>query len=424
MKYYKTYTLGCKVNTYETQAVSALLEKEGYQESKDDRCDLIIVNTCAVTLTSESKSRQKIRSLKKLYPNAVMFVMGCYSQLHPEQVEKIEGVDIVIGTSKRSEIVNLINQYFIDKEKIIKVEKENRNQKYECLNISSYNENTRAFLKIQDGCNNFCSYCVIPYTRGNIRSRPKEEIICEVKRLIDNSYQEIVLTGIDMASYGVDLDNSTSLNDLIDEILSKNPSLKRLRISSLEASQITDEFVSLLIKYPQIARHLHIPLQSGSEGVLKRMNRKYTKEQFREDIRKIRNVIPDIALACDVIVGFPGETEEEFMETYNFIIDCGFDYLHVFPYSPRPGTLASKMKDQVPDNIKKERVSRLIALGKSLKENYEDLFDGKEVEVIVESYLPKMKMYHGYSSNYLDVYIKSEEDIKGKYVKTIYHKMK
>ena len=422
MKYYKTYTLGCKVNTYETQAVCELLDKNGYEESHDDRCDLIVVNTCAVTLTSESKSRQKIRALKKEYPNATVFVMGCFAQLHPEQASEIEGVDIIVGTNKRNQIIELLKEHEETKKQIVEVSKQNRQQTFESLAISFYNENTRAFLKIQDGCNNFCTYCVIPYTRGNIRSRDKKETIDEVKRLVDNNYKEVVLTGIDMESYGVDLGGKTSLNDLIKSMLDEVPELKRLRISSLEASQIDDEFINLLKTYPQIAHHLHIPLQSGSETVLKRMNRKYTKAEFRENIRKIRNAVPDIALACDVIVGFPGETEEEFVETYNFIIDCGFDFLHVFPYSPRPGTVAAKMKDQVPGPIKKERVKRLINLGERLKGQYEDKFIGKDVEVIVETYNPKTKLYKGYSSNYLEVYLKSETDIRGQFITTKYSK--
>lgn len=422
MKYYKTCTLGCKVNTYETQAICTLLEQRGYQESHDEKCDIVIINTCAVTLTSESKSRQKIHSYVNEYPNSLIFVMGCYSQLHPEDVKQIDGVSIIVGTNKRSQILSLIDEYEKNKKQIVDVDKDNRHQEYECLNISSYNENTRAFMKIQDGCNNFCSYCVIPYTRGNVRSRSEEDILKEVKRLVENGYLEIVLTGIDMASYGVDLPYDINLNKLIKSILDNNPTLKRLRISSLEASQIDDEFISLLKTYPQIAHHLHIPLQSGSETVLQRMNRKYTKDEFKLNIEKIKKAIPTIALACDVIVGFPGETEEEFDETYNFIIDCGFDFLHVFPYSPRPGTLASRMKNQIPNQIKKQRVAKLISLGDTLKDKYEKSFDGKEVDVIVETYDRKKKMYKGHSSNYLEVYIQCDEDLKGKWVHTIYKK--
>ncbi len=422
MKYYKTYTLGCKVNTYETQAVCKQLDENGYCQSVNDECDLLIINTCAVTLMSEKKSRQKIRSLKNEYPNAIILVMGCYSQLHPEEVSKISGVDIIIGTSKRNQIISLINEYEKNHRLVEQVEKDNRNLTYECLNIDSYNENTRAFLKIQDGCNNFCSYCVIPYTRGNIRSRPIEDIINEVHRLVENGYQEIVLTGIDMASYGLDLNQDINLNKLIKMILDSEKNLKRLRISSLEASQIDDEFIDLLKNYPNIARHLHIPLQSGCEKILKLMNRKYTKEEFQKRLKKIRTAIPDIALACDVIVGFPSESDADFEETCQFIIDCGFNYLHVFPYSPRPGTLAAKMKEQVDEKVKKQRVRELIRIGEKLKNQYEDIFDGKEVDVIFETFNKKENVYQGYSSNYLEVKLVSDENLEGKYIKTIYHK--
>lgn len=422
MKYYKHFSLGCKVNTYETEAVCRILDRHGYTESEDDRCDLIVINTCAVTLTGESKSRQKIRSLKKRYPSAEIFVMGCYSQLHPDQVASIEGVDVVVGTSSRTRIIELLEEARKSKKTIVEVEKNLFHRTYECLEIDSYRENTRAFVKIQDGCSNFCSYCVIPYTRGNIRSRKEEDILEEVGRLVNNGYSEIVLTGIDMASYGKDFGEKTTLNRLIRSILSSVPELKRLRISSLEAGQIDDEFIELLKTYPAIARHLHIPLQSGSEKILRKMNRKYTKETFYSDLKKIREAVPDIALACDVIVGFPGEGEKEFEETCDFIRRCGFDYLHVFPYSPRPSTPAASMPDQVPDSIKKQRVSRLIALGRQLKEEYENRFIGKEVDVIVETYDREKRLCRGYSSNYLEVSFQSETDLRGKYIKAIYEK--
>lgn len=422
MKYYKHFSLGCKVNAYETEAVCRILKRHGYAESPDERCDLIVINTCAVTLTGESKSRQKIHSLKKQYPSARIFVMGCYAQLHPDQVASIEGVDVVVGTSFRDRIVELLDEARQSDQPVVRVESDSFHRTYECLEIDSYQENTRAFVKIQDGCNNFCSYCVIPYTRGNTRSRREEDILEEIGRLIQNGYSEIVLTGIDMASYGADFAEKTTLNRLIRAILSAFPDLKRLRISSLEASQIDDEFVDLLKTYPAIARHLHIPLQSGSEKILRKMNRKYTTDVFYADLKKIRDALPDIALACDVIVGFPGEGEREFEETCAFIRRCGFDYLHVFPYSPRPSTPASSMPDQVPGPIKKERVNRLIALGKHLKAEYEDRFVGKEVDVIVETYDRERHLCRGYSSNYLEVSFPSETDLRGRYVKVIYEK--
>jgi len=423
MKYYKTLSLGCKVNTYEIQAIKELLNEKGYIESHDDKCDVFIINTCAVTQVGEQKSRQMIRKSISKYPNAITIVMGCYSQLHPEIVESIEGVDIVLGTSNRSKIVEFLEDFIKNNSQIVCVNKENRNEEYECLKITSYSENTRAFIKIQDGCNNFCSYCIIPYTRGNFRSRPKEEIFSEIKNLCDRGFLEIVLTGIDSAGYGKEFkEEKYRFNDLLKEIIQREPRLKRIRISSMEESELDDEFIEILKNNPVVAPHLHIPLQSGSEGVLKRMRRKYNKEQFLSTINKIKEAVPNIALACDVIVGFPGETEEEFVECMDFIKECGFHYLHVFPYSIRPGTPASKMENQIDPKIKKERVHRLISFGENLKEEYENKFIGKELNVIVETYNPKEKMYHGYSDNYIDVKIRSEENILGKYIKVKYEK--
>lgn len=423
MKLYKTLSLGCKVNTYEIQAVKELLDANGYQESKTDECSLFIINTCAVTQVGEQKSRQMIRKSISKYPNATIVVMGCYSQLHEEVVKEIEGVDIVLGTTNRSKIVELVEQFEKEQKQICLVNKENRQEEYECLKITSYSENTRAFIKIQDGCNNFCSYCIIPYTRGNFRSRPKEEIFEEVKSLCDRGFLEIVLTGIDSAGYGKEFkDCKYRFNDLLKEIIEREPRLKRIRISSMEESELDDEFISILKNNPVVAPHLHIPLQSGSAGVLSRMRRKYNKEQFLSTINKIKEAVPNIALACDVIVGFPGETEEEFVECMEFIKECGFHYLHVFPYSIRPGTPASKMSNQIDPRIKKERVHRLIALGEELKEKYENKFLNQDLNVIVETYNPKTKLYHGLSDNYIDVSIKSDEDILGKYMTVKYTK--
>lgn len=422
MKYYKTLSLGCKVNTYETQAVKELLDKEGYIESHDDKCDIFVINTCAVTQVGEQKSRQMIRKSIKNNPDAIFVVMGCYSQLHPEIIQEIEGTNIIIGTSRRSEIIPLIKEYEKNRKQIVSINKDNRKEEYECLSIVNYSENTRAFVKIQDGCNNFCSYCIIPYTRGGFRSRDKESILKEIHDLADASFQEIVITGVDTAGYGMEKKDGYRFNDLLKDIIKEEPRIKRIRISSIEASQIDDEFIEILKNNSRIASHLHIPLQSGSAGVLKRMRRKYTKEEFLSKIIKIRKALPDIALACDVIVGFPGETEEEFVECCEFIKECGFDYLHVFPYSIRPGTIASKMENQIDPKIKKERVHRLIEIGNELKEKYEEKFLGKELDVIIETYDSKTKKYKGYSSNYIEVYVKSNDNIIGKYITAKYTK--
>jgi threonylcarbamoyladenosine tRNA methylthiotransferase MtaB len=421
-KYYKSCTLGCKVNTYETQAVLEELDKMGYVESIDDKCDIYVINTCSVTATSDQKSRQKIRSAISENPSAIIFVMGCSSQIQGEEIAKIPGVSIIIGTSSRGNIKKLVEEYEATKKLVYAVDKDTRNQKYEEIAISAYKENTRAFLKVQDGCNNFCSYCVIPYTRGNSRSRKPEEVLCEVDRLVENNFKEIVITGIDTASYGEDFENKDfNFTRLIREILEHNKKLVRLRISSIEESQIDDDLIQMFKDNPRIAKHFVIPLQSGSESVLKRMNRKYKKADFLAKIKKIRKELPDAALAADVIVGFPGESEEEFEESMQFIKECDFDFLHVFPYSPRPGTAAAKMKNQVPGTVKKERVKKLINLGNELKKRYFEKFEGKEVEVIVETWDEKTKMSYGHSSNYLDVYFPSEVDNRNEVVKVVFH---
>ena len=324
-----------------------------------------------------------------------------------------------MSNNNHEDILKLIDEYNKTHKQVFAVDNNKRQRKYQNLRISSFDEQVRAFVKIGDGCNNFCSYCIIPFSRGNLRSRDKDEILCEISRLIENNYQEIVITGIDSASYGLEFDNYR-FNDLLEDIM-QIKGLKRLRISSIEASQIDDRFISLLKKYPAIAPHLHIPLQSGSDTVLQRMKRKYSCEEFYQKIKKIKEELPDVALACDVIVGFPQETEEEFLQTYNFIKKCGFAFLHVFPYSIRKGTYAATLPNQINDQTKKERVSRLISLGKELSNEYKKKFINKELNVLIESYDKKTGLYHGLSENYLDCYIKSNTNIINTFVKYIYH---
>ena len=417
---FKIITLGCKVNSYESQAMKEILIRNGYEESVSKEADILIVNSCAVTHVAEHKSRQKVSSLAKNNPNSIVIVCGCSSQLHPDKMKDIDNVAIVIGNNNHSEIISLIEKFKSEKEQIVEVDRNTRLRTYQRLNISSFSEKIRSFVKIGDGCNNFCSYCIIPYTRGNLRSRDKDEILCEIKTLVSNGYKEVVITGIDSASYGIEFEDY-KFNDLLEDI-TKIENLKRLRISSIEASQMDERFINILKSNEVITPHLHIPLQSGSDTVLKRMRRKYTCDQFYEKVKRIQDEIPLIALACDVIVGFPGETEEEFMETYNFIKKCNFAFLHVFPYSPREGTYAATMKDQVKDHIKKERVARLINLGKELELNYKQKFVGKEVKVLIENYDKKKEKYHGLTPNYLDVYLESDKDLVNEIV-TVTYKM-
>ena len=382
MKTVAFHTLGCKVNTYESNAMLKIFNEAGYQEVDFKQvADVYVINTCTVTNTGDSKSRQMIRKAIRKNPKATICVVGCYSQTAPEEIEKIEGVGVVLGTQYRSDIVKYVDEHLETGEMVIKVDNVMNLRKFEDLNIDRF-KNTRAFLKIQDGCNNFCTYCIIPYARGRVRSRKKESVLNQAQRLVDNGYVEIVLTGIHTAGYGEDLDDYSFYELLVD--LVKIKGLKRLRISSIETSQISDEIIDLIGSNEIIVDHLHVPLQAGSDATLKRMNRKYTTAEYLEKINKIRSYLPNIAFTTDVIVGFPGETDEEFEETYNFIKQVNYSELHVFPYSPRKNTPAAKMKDQVNDQIKHERANRLLQLSKELNHEFALKQIGKTLKVLFE----------------------------------------
>ncbi len=415
--------LGCKVNSYEAECVGNLLLEKGYKEfdeKKDKYPTVIVINTCSVTQTSEAKDRKVIKQYRKKYKKSILVVMGCYTQREYEYVANELNADIVLGTSKRSLIPEYIEEFKAKKEKIIIHEENNSIKKYEGLTLTDSLLTTRAYLKIQDGCDNYCTYCLIPYIRGRSRSRDKDDILAEVDRLVKLGYKEIVLTGIDMGSYGKDFNNGYTFSDLIYEILSKNKDLYRLRISSLEDSQIDDKFIQCLKEFPNLANHLHIPLQSGSASILKRMNRKYDLASFKEKVNLIRSVRSDIALTTDVIVGFPGESDDEFEETFSFCKDINFSKIHVFPYSKRDGTIAAKLPNQVSDFDKKLRVSKLIALSDIMQNEYNKKFDDQEMEFLVENYDSLKKAYRAHSSNYLEFYIPSEENIEGNIVKAKY----
>lgn len=418
MKYY-CFSLGCKVNSYENSAISSLLEKEGFSYSASEP-DVVIINTCAVTMTASRKSRQHIRKFALMWPDALMVVMGCAVQEDQEKILKECKVDILIGTSNRDNLVEYINRYIQERKPIIEVGSSPRKYHYEELGVTSCSENIRAYLKIQDGCDNFCSYCLIPYIRGKSRSRSSEDVLLEARDLVNKGYQEIVVSGIDIGSYGKD-NNDIDFSTLI-ELLLAIPSLKRLRISSLEASQIDDKLISLLKNNDKLVSHLHIPLQSGSVEVLKRMNRKYDKDSYLKKIELVKSARKDIALTTDVIVGFPGEKEEDFKETYDFILKCGFNMLHVFPYSPRKGTAGYLLKEQIPMDIKKQRVRSLLALSNELWDEYLSRFDGKEIELLIEQYDEKHHRYIGHTGNYIEYGVSSKENIIGKFVKVKYKK--
>ncbi len=418
MKTYTTISLGCKVNAYEISALTSRLHELGYKEDKINP-DVAIINTCSVTATADQKSRQHIRKLINNYPNAIVVVMGCYSQGHHDFIEKEIKPHIITGTSNRDKIISLIEEYEISRTPIDDTEDNPRLFKYEELGTTTHFENVRAYLKIQDGCDNFCSYCLIPYRRGKARDRDRLDILKEAQLIVEQGYQEIVLTGIHVGGYGKNQEYNFShlVRDLLDI-----KGLYRLRISSVEESEIDEELIELINSRNNLAAHFHIPLQSGSDTVLKRMNRKYNTEQFYQKIKSIKEACPNVTLTTDVIVGFPGESEEEFKETYEFIKKCGFHMLHVFPFSSREGTVASKMPNQIDPRIKKQRVLRLIELSNSLWDKYQDQFVEQEVEVLVEQYDEKNKVNIGHTSNYLEVKIPSNKSEVGCIIKTTFKK--
>ena len=412
MKTVAFHTLGCKVNTYESNAMLKIFNEAGYQEVDFKQvADVYVINTCTVTNTGDSKSRQMIRKAIRKNPKATICVVGCYSQTAPEEIEKIEGVGVVLGTQYRSDIVKYVDEHLGTGEMVIKVDNVMNLRKFEDLNIDRF-KNTRAFLKIQDGCNNFCTYCIIPYARGRVRSRQKESVLNQAQKLVDNGYVEIVLTGIHTAGYGEDLDDYSFYELLVD--LVKIKGLKRLRISSIETSQISDEIIDLIGSNEIIVDHLHVPLQAGSDATLKRMNRKYTTAEYLEKINKIRSYLPNIAFTTDVIVGFPGETDEEFEETYNFIKQVNYSELHVFPYSPRKNTPAAKMKDQVNDQIKHERDNRLLQLSKELNHEFALKQIGKTLKVLFEK--REGEYLIGHAGDYLKVKVKTADNLIGEIV--------
>lgn len=412
MKTVAFHTLGCKVNTYESNAMLKIFNEAGYQEVDFKQvADVYVINTCTVTNTGDSKSRQMIRKAIRKNPKATICVVGCYSQTAPEEIEKIEGVGVVLGTQYRSDIVKYVDEHLETGEMVIKVDNVMNLRKFEDLNIDRF-KNTRAFLKIQDGCNNFCTYCIIPYARGRVRSRQKESVLNQAQRLVDNGYVEIVLTGIHTAGYGEDLDDYSFYELLVD--LVKIKGLKRLRISSIETSQISDEIIDLIGSNEIIVDHLHVPLQAGSDATLKRMNRKYTTAEYLEKINKIHSYLPNIAFTTDVIVGFPGETDEEFEETYNFIKQVNYSELHVFPYSPRKNTPAAKMKGQVNDQIKHERANRLLQLSKELNHEFALKQIGKTLKVLFEKRDGEYLI--GHAGDYLKVKVKTADNLIGEIV--------
>ena len=394
-------SLGCKVNTYESEYIRNILEKRGY-EIKDfsDKCDIYIINTCTVTNTSDTKSSKMLRRARKENPDAIIVAMGCFIESNKDN--PIPGIDIVIGNRDKDKVPDLIDEYLKNKERIIRLYK-GRTDIFEDMYITNFPGRTRAFVKIQDGCDNFCSYCIIPFVRGKCRSKDKDKVIEEITALVNNGYKEVVLTGIHTGSYGRDLD--ISFADLLNEII-KIKGLRRLRISSIEATELNEDVLNILKNSNIIVDHLHIPLQAGSNEILKSMNRKYDLKYFEDKIAEIRSIRPDISITTDIIVGFPGETEELFKETLNTVKRINFSKVHVFPYSERKGTKSERLPNKIAANIKKDYVKRLIALSKELEIEYASKFIGKELEILVEQ--TKDDFSYGHTSNYLNVKVKGK----------------
>lgn len=414
------HTLGCKVNHYETEAIWQLFKEAGYERVEfESMSDVYIINTCTVTNTGDKKSRQVIRRAIRKNPDAVICVTGCYAQTSPAEVMAIPGVDIVVGTQDRVKLLDYIEQYKEERQPINGVGNIMKSRVYEELDVPAFTDRTRASLKIQEGCNNFCTFCIIPWARGLMRSRDPKEVIHQAQQLVDAGYKEIVLTGIHTGGYGEDM-KDYNLAMLLRDLETEVKGLKRIRISSIEASQITDEVIEVIKQSKLVVRHLHIPLQSGSNTVLKRMRRKYTMEFFGERLDLLKEALPGLAVTSDVIVGFPGETEEEFMETYNFIREHKFSELHVFPYSKRTGTPAARMDDQVDEEVKNERVHRLISLSDQLAKEYASQFEGEVLEVIPEELFKEdsdSNLYVGYTDNYLKVVFAASEEMVGQILK-------
>lgn len=377
------HTLGCKVNTYETDAMEQMLLSHGYEiVSFENQADIYIINTCSVTNMADRKSRQMLHKAKKKNPNAVVVAAGCYVQAAPKEVLADAGVDLVIGNNRKQDLVQILEDYFKEhrEEAVIDINKE---QEYEELELDFVSDHTRAYIKVQDGCNQFCSYCIIPYTRGRVRSRAKQDVISEIKRIAKNGTKEVVLTGIHLSSYGKDLKNGTDLLDLI-KAVHEVDGIQRIRLGSLEPRIITLEFAQELRRLDKFCPHFHLSLQSGCEATLKRMNRHYTPEEYYEKCELLREVFEHPAITTDVIVGFPGETEEEFEETYRFLEKVNFYEMHVFKYSKRKGTRAAEMENQVPEPIKTKRSNILLELTRECSKRYRSFWIGREVNVLLE----------------------------------------
>lgn len=422
------YTLGCKVNQYETNAMEQQFIKNNYEIVENtQKADIYVINTCTVTNMAERKSRQMLRRVKEINPSAVLVVCGCYAQVAKNELEQIPEIDIILGINEKNEIVQIVENYM---EKM--AEQDKRSQEAEIDDVSkqkefldfgdvTYTEKNRAVVKVQDGCNMFCSYCIIPYARGRIRSRKIESVVSEIKKIAKEEIKEVVITGIHVASYGKDFDNENTskkirLIDLL-EAINKIDGIDRIRLSSLEPTIVDEEFATRLSKLDKICDHFHLSLQSGCDETLKRMNRKYTTQIYRDAVATLRKYYPEASFTTDVIVGFPGETDEEFAKTYKFLEEIDFYRLHVFKYSPRRGTVAEKMPNQIDGNKKEERSNKLIELSNSTENKHNQSYIGKTVKVLFEEF--EDGFFKGHTTNYMMVKVAGEEERSDKFVNKI-----
>ena len=407
-------TLGCKVNQYETNGMIQRFKECGYDIVEfEEKADIYVINTCTVTNMSDRKSRQFLRQAKKNNPDSVVVAVGCYVQVSKEELEQIPEIDLTLGTNDKVEIVNHVENFIKEKTKKELAENIIYEANFEDFGTVTYTEKTRAVIKVQDGCDRFCSYCIIPFARGKIRSRKPENVIDEIKEIAKNGIKEVVITGIHVASYGRDFESDYRLIDLLEEI-NKIDGIERIRLGSIEPLLITEEFMNRFIKLEKVCHHFHLSLQSGSTDTLKRMNRRYTAEEFEEIVNRIRKYYQDAILTTDIIVGFPDESEKEFEDTYEYLKRINFYKMHVFKYSPRKGTKAAEMKNQIPGDIKEIRSKRLLELSDENEIRYLDSYIGKEVEVLFEEF--DGEFYKGHTANYIMVLAKSDNDLTNKIV--------
>lgn len=373
----------------------------------EEFADVYIINTCTVTNMSDRKSRQIIRRAKQINPDSILVATGCYAQTAQEELEQIADIDLIVGNTEKKDIVKIVEKYGDNRDsERVKISDINKQKEFVDFGSVTYTEKTRAVIKVQDGCNNFCSYCIIPYAKGRVRSRKLESVVKEITEIAAKGIKEVVITGIHVASYGIDFDNNTRLIDLL-EAIQKIDGIERIRLGSLEPNIITEEFVNRLKKVTKMCDHFHLSLQSGCDETLKRMNRKYTAQAFEKEVNLLRRTFPDVALTTDVIVGFPGETEEEFNETYKYLSKIRFAKLHVFKYSPRKGTVAAKMKNQIDSAVKEKRSHKLIELSNECEIEFLDRYIGKKVKVLFEK--QDGKYIKGHTTNYLVVKVKEEK---------------